>query len=146
MNHKASIYSNPVIPAGLYFCKLLDLHLDTSDRPFLWSNFVTGPAYGEHSDIKLASIIYRTPKSEEELITKFKAMFRISAADDLESYLGALGRWGCVSISVHDYHSTQFSCLSFVRQNAQMQFTSSSLEKREQMGEKAWFDRMMAER
>lgn len=100
---------------------------------------MTGPAYGEYSDTKLSSIIYRTPKSEE-LIAKFKATFRISGADDLESNLGALGRWGCVSISVHDYHSTEFSCVSFVRQNAQMQFTSMSLEKREQMGEKAWLD------
>ena len=141
MNHKASIYSNTVMPSGLYYAKLLDLHIDTSDHPYLWSSLVTGSAYEAYADVKLSSIIYRTPKSEE-LIAKFKATFRI-AGDDLESYLEALGRWGCVSVSLHEYQGTEFSCVSFVRQNAQMRSTSISYEKREQMGEKAWLDQQM---
>ena len=50
------------------------------------------------------------------------------------------GGWGCVSVMKRDYQFTEFSCVSFVRQNAQMQATSLSLEKREQMGEKAWLN------
>ena len=142
MNYKASIYSNPVILTGLYYCKLLDLHLDTSDKPYLWSSLTTGEYYGAYSAVKLASILYLTPKTEE-LVAKFKATFRISGADDLDAYLDALGRWGCVSVMQRDYQSTEFSCVSFVRQNRQMQLTSVSLEKREQMGEKAWFDQQM---
>ena len=142
MNHKASIYSNTVMPSGLYYAKLLDLHLDNSDHPYLWTNLITGSAYEAYSDVKLASIIYRTPKSEE-LIAKFKATFRISGANDLESYLEALGRWGCVSVFLKEYECQEFSCVSFVRQNSQMRFTSFALEKREQMGEKAWFDQQM---
>jgi hypothetical protein len=61
MNHKASIYSNPVLPTGLYFCKLLDLHFDASDHPYIWSSLLTGPSYGEYSGTKLSSILYRTP-------------------------------------------------------------------------------------
>jgi hypothetical protein len=61
MNHKASIYSNPVIPAGLYYCKLLDIHLDTSDQPFIWTCFATGPSYGEWSNIELNSIFTSHP-------------------------------------------------------------------------------------
>jgi len=141
MNHKASIYSNTVMPTGLYYAKLLDLHLDTSDHPYLWSSLMTGSAHEAYADVKLSSIIYRTPKSEE-LIAKFKATFRIAGADNLDAYLDALGRWGCVSVSEHEYQGTEFSCVSFVRQNAQMQSTSMSFEKREQMGEKAWFDQM----
>jgi hypothetical protein len=146
MSHKSSIYSNPVIPAGFYNCKLLDLHLhidldasDTSDKPYLWSSLITGEYYGEYSGVTLASILYLTPNTEE-LVAKFKATFRISGAESEDDYLEALGRWGCVSVSPHEYEGTEFSCVSFVRQNSQMRATSISFEQRERMGEKAWLD------
>ena len=132
MNHKASIYSNPVIPAGLYYCQLLDLHLDISDQPYLWSSLLTGPSYGEYSEMKLASVLYLTPKSAE-LLAKFKATFRIVGEEDVESYLEAVGRWGCVSVFPKKYQCQEFSCVTFVRQNGLMQKTSRTLEEREQI-------------
>ena len=136
MNHKASIYSNPSIPAGLYFAKLLDVHLEESDHPYLWASLLTGPAYGEYSGMKLSAILYLTPKSQE-LLNKFRTTFRVSGPHCPESYLDALGRWGCVSVFPSAHQMTEFSCVSFVNQNARMMFTSLSLEKKEQKEEKA---------
>lgn len=131
MNHKASIYTNPLIPANLYYCKLLDVHLDTSDRPFLWACLLTGPCYHEYSGLRLASIIYRSPKSEE-LIEKFRKTFRIED-DALEAHVAALGRWGCVSIFPREYQAEQFSCVGYVTQNPSMRGIARLLEERQQI-------------
>lgn len=131
MNHKSSIYANPLIPTNLYFVKLLDVFLDASDKPYLWASVLTGPAYQECSGVPLASIIYRTERSEQ-LIGKFRLTFRIED-QSMESYLAAVGRWGCVSVFGKEYQGQQFSCISYVHQNPVMQKTSRLLEKREQI-------------
>ena len=127
MNHKASIYSNPVIPTGLYYAQLLDLDLDTSDSPYLWTCLALGEQYGAYSGTKLHSILYFTPKTEE-LVAKFKATFRIDEAHTLDEHLEALGRWGCVGVYESHYQNDEFLCVSFVRQNRQMRITCGMME------------------
>jgi hypothetical protein len=139
MNHKASIYSNPLIPPGLYYCKLLDIHLDTSDQPFIWTCLATGPNYGDFSNIKLNSILYNSLKSEE-LVAKLQATFRISDLNDPESCAEALGRWGCISVFPREWQCQEFSCVGFVRQNQGMRVTAGMLERREREGEE-WAER-----
>ena len=56
MSRKSSIYANPVIAGGLYYCKLLDVYLETGEHPYVWARLLTGPAYGERSGIRLAAV------------------------------------------------------------------------------------------
>lgn len=130
MNHKASIYANPVIPSGLYYAKLIDLYVEENDSPYIWASLMLSPAYGENAGKILSSILYMTPQSQT-LVAKFKLTFRITGDDTLENYQQSIGLWGCISIVPCVYQHDEFSCVVYITQNRQMRLVVDRMKKME---------------
>jgi len=137
MNHKASIYANPLIPGGLYYAKLIDLYVEEKDSSYIWASLMLSPAYGEYAGKILSSLLYVTPQSQT-LVDKFKSTFRITGDDTLENYQQSVGLWGCVSIVPRNYQHEDFSCAVYVTQNRQMRYVAEKLQKAEQEGLLEW--------
>lgn len=137
MNHKASIYANPVIPGGLYYAKLIDLHVEQEQSSYIWASLMLSPAYGAHAGAMLSSILYVTPQSQA-LVAKFKSTFRIVGADTLENYQESIGLWGCVSVVPRTYQHDDFSCIVYVTQNRQMRQIADKIKKDEDEGLLEW--------
>lgn len=137
MNHRASIYANPLILNGFYYAKLLDVHVETGEQPYLWASLLARSNSHDAADVRLSSIIYRSSKSEE-LLTKFRWTFRIED-DTIDAHLAALGRWGCVGVVTNTYQQQEYSAVIYIQQNLAMRNISRLLANREKMiGEPEW--------
>ncbi len=90
MNYKASIYANPIVPACLYYAKLVDLHVEQEQSPYIWASLMLSPAYGENAGKIFSSILYVTPQSQT-LVAKYKLIFSITREDILNNYQQAIG-------------------------------------------------------
>lgn len=137
MNHKASIYANPIIPGGLYYAKLIDLYVEREQSPYIWASLMLSPAYGEHAGALLSSILYVTPQSQT-LVAKFKSTFCITGADTIGNYQQSIGLWGCVSVVPRTYLHDDFSCVVYVTQNRQMRQIADKLRNDEENGRLDW--------
>jgi len=137
MNHKASIYANPIIAGGLYYAKLIDLHVEEQDSQYIWASLMLSPVYGENAGKILSSILYMTPQSQA-LVAKFKSTFHISGEDTLENYQQSVGLWGCVSVVPRTYQHEEFSCIVYITQNRQMRQIANKIKKDEEEGLLEW--------
>ena len=111
----SSIYSNPVLPEGIYVAKVIGVENETFPTPAVYVKLRLGPDQKEASGKTMVAVVYDTEKGRP-LLSKFRQTFRTFGKSDS----AAVGKWGCIGVFKNSYQGTKFGNVNFIDQKPLM--------------------------
>lgn len=106
------ILTNPIVPEGYYFSKVISVESEASDYlfPKLLITVVLHPMYDISEDIKLSAILHPTEKSHYHYKNFFNAFLLGEDSSKLDK---AVGRWGSIHIANSCFNGIKHSTVRF---------------------------------
>ena len=130
----SSIYRNPRIPGGYYYCKVTDIDIEElgQSRPRIGVTLRIGPMH-EQAGTHLHSIIHATDAAIY-YFKNFKATFGIRS----NRYHEAIGQWGCIEVHDAQHGKTKYSALKWVYQPHNIRMRTHEISQEEANGLLDW--------
>jgi len=126
MIYNGDIYSNPVVPDGFYFLKVVAIEEEPSDYVFPKLLITLAPhhTHGLPEKTFFKAIIHPTPGSYLRYKNFFNTFMLGIPVEHLDK---AIGYWGSVRIDHATYGETVYSSIQFVHQPISVRITASTL-------------------
>jgi hypothetical protein len=126
----SSPYHNPLIEAGYYYVKVIELYTQEApeyNRPRILVRVQIHPCHELGEDVTLAAIIHPSENSKF-LYTNFCNTFLKATEQDVHH---ALDRWGSVYIYPTQYGKTQYSAIKWVYQPYRVKLAVAEIYRQE---------------
>ena len=117
------LLTNPPIPEGYYFSKVVSVESEPSDYlfPKLLIKLTLHPMYATPDDNEVSAILHPTEKSYYHYKHFFNTYMLGEFTDEVHK---AVGRWGSIQITTSAFNDTTYSTVRFVYQPLQIRMES----------------------
>ena len=117
------LLTNPHIPEGYYFAKVIAVESESSEYlfPKLLIKLILHPMYGILEDTELSAIIHPTDRSYYHYKNFFNTYMLGMDTGEVDK---AVGRWGSIQIADFHFNDSHYSTVRFVYQPLQIRMES----------------------
>ena len=127
------LFNNPIIPAGYYFAKIINIETEASD--YIYPKILVKLELHQKYELKNHNIFYAILHPTSDSYYHYKNFFNtFLLGQDTDNLDEAVGQWGSVEICKSEFSDIKYSAVRFVYQPREVMIESGRIWKEDNRG------------